>query len=98
MEVELSKVERKTLLTLKNPPYSSIIQKYQHLKGAVMEDNDKKPVLPIHVILGVGECLEIKTKTIIKVGNQHEPIAEKTYLGWTIASPGKDRDATSMMS
>ena len=48
-------------------------------------------------MLGVGEYLKIKTKTMIKVGKQNEPIAEKTHLGWTITSPGKDRDVTSMM-
>ena len=97
MEIEFSKVERKALLTLENPHYSRLIEKYQHLKGVVMEDNDQKPELPIHVILGVGEYSKIKTKTMIKVGKQNEPIAEKTHLGWTITSPGKDRDVTSMM-
>ena len=60
-----------------------------------MGDNDQ--MLPIHVILGVEEYSKIKTKIMIKVGKQNEPIAEKTHLGWTIASPGKDRDVTSMM-
>ena len=97
MEVELSKVERKTLLTLENPHYSSLIKKYQHLKGVVMEDNDQKPGLPIHVILGVGEYSKIKTKTMIKLGKQNESIAEKTQPDWTITSPGKDRDVASMI-
>ena len=62
-----------------------------------MEDNDKKPKLPIHIILGAGEYSKIKTKTMIKVGKQNQPIAEKTHQGWTITFPGKDRDVTSMM-
>ena len=97
MEVEISKVERKTLLTLENLHYSSLMEKYQHLKGVVMEDIDQKPELPIHVILGVGECSKIKTKKMIKVRKQNEPIAEKTHLGWTITFPGKDHDVTSMI-
>ena len=32
MEVEFSKVERKMLLTIENPHYSTLIEKYQHLK------------------------------------------------------------------
>ena len=32
MEVEFSKVERKTLLTIENPHYSTLTEKYQHLK------------------------------------------------------------------
>ena len=97
MEVEFSKVERKTLLTLENLHYSRLIEKYQHLKGVVMEDNDQKQELPIHVILGIGEYSKIKTKAIIKVGEQSEPVADKTHLDWTITFPGKDRDVTSMM-
>ena len=62
-----------------------------------MEDNDQKAELLINVILGVGEYSKIKTKTMIKVGKQNELIAEKTHLGWTITTPGKDREVTSMM-
>ena len=42
MQVEFSKVKRKTLLTLENFHYSSLIKKYQRLKGVVIEDNDQK--------------------------------------------------------
>ena len=42
MQVEFSKVKRKTLLTLENSHYSSLIKKYQRLKGVVIEDNDQK--------------------------------------------------------
>ena len=59
-----------------------------------MEDNGKKL---IHVIFGVGEYSKIKTKTIIKVGKQNEPIAEKIHLGWAITYPGKDRDVSRIM-
>ena len=62
VEVELSRVERKTLLALENPQYSSLTKKYQHRKGVVMEDKDQKPELSIHVIVGVGEYSKIKTK------------------------------------
>ena len=63
-----------------------------------MEDNDQKPGLSICIILGVGEYSKIKTNTTIRVGKQSEPIAEKTDLGWTITSPSKDCNVTSMMS
>lgn len=42
MDVELSKIERKTLLTLEILHYLSLIEKYQHLKGIVMEDKHQK--------------------------------------------------------
>ena len=63
-----------------------------------MEDNDQKPGLSICIILGVGEYSKIKTNTTIRVGKLSEPIAEKTHLGWTITSPSKDCNVTSMMS
>ena len=62
VEVELSRVERKTLLALEIPQYSSLMKKYQHRQGVVMDDNDHEPELPIHVIVGVGEYSKIKTK------------------------------------
>ena len=34
---------------------------------------------------------------MIRVGKQSEPIVQKTHLGWTIISPGKVCDVTSMM-
>ena len=42
MDVELSKLERKTLLALEILHYLSLIEKYQHLKGIVMEDKHQK--------------------------------------------------------
>ena len=75
MHVEISKVEGKMLLTLGNPHYSRLIEKYQHLKRVVLEDNDQKPELLIHIILGAGENSKTKTKIMIRVGKQSEPIA-----------------------
>ena len=49
MEVEISKVERKTLLTIENLHYSSLMEKYQRLKAVFMEDIDQKRELSIHV-------------------------------------------------
>lgn len=94
--VELSKVEQKTVLTLRNPHYSNIVEKYQHLKGVVIKNNNQKPKLPIHVVLDVREYMKIKTNAMIRVEKQGEPIAEKTHLGWTITSLGKDCNATSL--
>ena len=80
MDEELSKVQQKMVLTWRNPDYLRLIEKYQHLKRVVMEDNNRKPELPIDIILGIGEYLKIKTKIMIEVEKQSEPIAEKTHL------------------
>ncbi|KAL9959669.1 hypothetical protein ACROYT_G033012 [Oculina patagonica] len=51
----LSKVDRGVLLTVPNPQYTEVISQHQHLKGVMMDDEDTKQDLPIHVILGAIE-------------------------------------------
>ena len=51
MTTKVNKVDKGVLLTVTNPHYGELISKYPHLKGVVMEDNDKKSELPIHLIL-----------------------------------------------
>ena len=63
-----------------------------------MHDNDEKPELPVHLILGASEYARIKTETKPKLGRPNEPVAELTRFGWTILSPGKEIDLTQMLS
>ena len=97
MDAELSKVEQKALLILGNPHYSSLIEKYQHIKGVVMKDNNQKLELPVHILLNVVEYSKITTNAVIGVQKQRETIAEIIHFGWTITSPAKDCNFTSMM-
>ena len=60
-------------------------------------DNDEKPELPVHLILGASEYARIKTETKPKIGQPSEPVAELTKFGWTILSPGKETDLTTKM-
>ena len=55
-----------------------------------MDDMDKKSDLPIHVILSASDYACIKTETKPRIGNQSEPVAELTKLGWTILSSGRE--------
>lgn len=59
LETEVTKVGRGTLLSLDNPKYAEVVQKYPHLKGVYMDDRDEKPELPVHFILGVSEYAKI---------------------------------------
>ena len=61
-----------------------------------MEDKDSKDIMPVHLILGASDYAKIKTETAPRVGALGEPIGEKTKLGWTIMSPGKEVDLTPM--
>ncbi|KAK3704454.1 hypothetical protein QZH41_003417 [Actinostola sp. cb2023] len=96
LDAEVTKVNRGVLLNLENPHYRSILSTYKHLDGVSMADTDEKAELPVHMILGTSEYAKIKTETPPKLGNPGEPIAELTRLGWTILSPGKEPDVSSM--
>ena len=97
LEVNLTKVNRGELLSLENPQYEQLMKSYSHLKGVEMEDKDTKPLLPVHVILGAGVYARIKTDTRPRIGNQGEPVAERTKLGWVILSPGEEIDTAHML-
>ena len=90
MNIELTKVHKPQLLTLDNPNYATLLSKYSHLKGVKIEDNDTRPQIPIHVVLGASEYATIKTSTAQRVGKPGQPVAEKTLLGWTLMSPGRE--------
>ena len=62
----------------------------------MIEDDDPKEQLPIHLILGVGEYAKIKTSLRQKVGVPEEPVAELTKLGWILVSPGQGVNLSQM--
>ena len=90
LEVELTGVDKPTLLEINNPHYDQLLQRYKYLKGVYLNDQIDKPVLPIHVVLGAGDYARIKTKAQPLIGQEREPIAEKTRLGWFLMSPGAE--------
>ena len=97
MEAEVTKVEKPHLMMLHNPRYKKLVEKHPHLKGVTMDDNDERPHLPVHLILGNSECPRISTTEPQRVGREWDPVANYTKLGWTITSPGKEIDTTSML-
>lgn len=70
---------------------------YPHLKGVEMDDTDTKSLQPVHVILSAGVYARIKTDTRPRVGNQGEPVAERTKLEWIVLSPGEEIDTAHML-
>lgn len=91
----VSKVDKPELMLLQNPKYEELKRKYQHLVR--MDDEDSKPLLPVHLLLGASEYAKIKTVTPPKMGLSGQPIAEKTALGWTIMSPGHEDSTIPML-
>lgn len=70
LDVNLTKVEKSELLF--------VFENFQFLKGVKLNDNDNKASLLIHIVLGNGEYARIKTNERSLVGNEWDPIAEKT--------------------
>jgi hypothetical protein len=62
-----------------------------------MEDNDSKPLLPAHLILGASVYAAIKIAEPPRVGLPRELVVEKTRFGWTMMSPGKEFDHSKML-
>jgi hypothetical protein len=84
-------------LTLDNPKYKEIIANYSHLDGIIMQDEDEKERLPVHLILGAGDYSKIKTASKPRIGSPGEPVAELTKFGWTIMSPGEEVNLNNML-
>ena len=97
LEVEVTRVERGKLFMVDNPHYPDIIKSFKHFEGVTIVDNDPKPFLPVHVILGASDYAAIKTAEPARVGELGEPVAEKTKFGWTLMSPGKELDHSKML-
>ena len=77
--------------------YIQLCQSHPHRKGVTLNDDSNKPSLLVHVVLGSGDYTRIKTVTKPSIGNDNEPIAELTKLGWFLMSPGKEFDQNVMM-
>ena len=72
LDAKLTKVNKSELLTINNPEYDVLIGRYQHLNAVRMDDKDTKDKLPIHVILGISEYAQIKTRSKPLVGGPGE--------------------------
>ena len=92
LPVKATKINRSELLSIDNPNYHELPDKYPHLRGVYVNDNDTKARLPVHVILGSREYARIKTETKPRIGEDNAPIAELTKFGWFIVSPGQEFD------
>ena len=69
------------MLELENPRYLEIIERYPHLNGVKMLDEDAKTALLVHLILGASAIAKIKTDQAPRVGSPGEPVAEITRFG-----------------
>ena len=59
--VNVTKVDRRNLLSVVNPNYPELISRFQHLQGVNMVETDTKSVLPVHLILGAAEYSKMRS-------------------------------------
>ena len=97
LPVKATKINRSELLSIDNPNYRELPDKYPHLRGVYVNDNDTKARLPVHVILGSGEYARIKTETKPRIGEDNAPIGELTKFGWFIMSAGQEFDKSVLL-
>ena len=72
-------------------------QRFAHLEGVWFSDVSQEDSLPIHAILGVRDYAHIRTGKMIK-GNDNEPMAEETILGWTLMGAIQDQKSNQQHS
>ena len=97
LETEVTKIDRSELLSVDNPKYQEVINRYPHLKEVQVEDQDENQKLRVHLILGTSDYVKIKTEIPLRVGRSGEPIAEKTRFGWSLMSPGVESSDLNTM-
>ena len=67
MNVELSRVDKAELMSVKNLQYNKLLNKYNHLKGPKLEGRGTSSEIPIQVVLGARDYAMVKTTTAQKV-------------------------------
>ena len=90
--MDLTKFNKKELLTLENPRYNQMIEGSSHLKGVRMDEVNEKAKLPVHLILGANELVKIWTGECLCVGRRGDPVAGYTRFGRKIMTPGAHQD------
>ena len=73
---------------LDNPRYAERIANHSPLIGVELEDQSLERRLPVHIILGANEYMQICTHMQLCDGRRREPVAEFTRFGWALMAPG----------
>lgn len=84
LDVNITKIEKGQLLSLENPQYNDMLQKYSHLQGVHMDNDERKYLLPIHIILGANDYAKIRLSASVLVGQDGDPVVQHTKFGWPL--------------
>ena len=74
------------LTTVRNARPEVVQQRFEHLKEIKFSDVSQHDELEVHVIIGLEDLGKVKTGRMIR-GEENQPIAEETKLGWTLLGP-----------
>ena len=80
---------------LDNPRYAERIANHSHLIEVELEYQLLERRLPVHIILGANEYMQICTHMQLRVGRRREPVAEFTHFGWALMAPGIEADLSA---
>lgn len=97
ISAEVSKFSKPKLISLPNPCYKDVIQKYSYLKGIQINGNDEKTELLIHIVIGTSKYAKIKTKRNIRIEKIGEQVAKHPAFVWIILSGGRDTTQNHML-
>jgi hypothetical protein len=87
MKVEAINAEKDVLTTIRNPRISQVKINQPRLRRLhFTEENSNDNVLPVHIMLGVGDYNRIRTNepSVLGLNPASDPVAEYTELGWTL--------------
>ena len=88
LNMRVTRIDKRELLILDNPRYAEQIANHSHLIGVELQDQSLDRRLPVHIILGANQYVQIHTHTQPRVGRCGEPVAEFTRFGWALMAPG----------
>lgn len=89
INIKVNKLVRPVVTILTNLRTTNLKRKYLHLSGLQFYNNVRKDQHPIHIILMAGDIEKLESSEFIseKAG---EPVAEKTFFGWTLIGDGSE--------
>ena len=95
-KLNVDRIEKDILLTVVNPNYKTLLQCYSYVRGVFIDDDDTKGKLPVNIVLGASNFLEINTNMPARIGKTSEPVARLTKFGWVVMPPGQTNESKTI--
>ena len=94
-ELEIEVLEVPSITTLRNVHPETMKDSYDHLKNIPFTDVSEKENLTVHLLIGADNLWLLQKGDTIR-GENDQPVAIETSLGWTLSGPiSQEEGATS---